>query len=232
MSMISQTNVAVRFRTRHRLTARRCCLVVIVFAAIGVCATAIGAQSEQLRESWQRVPDLFAAAGVRAGARIADVGCGDGFLTVRLASAVGPTGRIYAVDTDAKVAEGLRQRLAAAAITNVEVVIGAEDDPHVPVNTLDGAVILNAYHEMAQGVSVLRHLHDALKRGGRLVLSEPTPRTPHQPRADQMNDHVLDPVLILVDLRAAGFQVLDRRDIFATNLGGTHFGFVAARRAR
>jgi hypothetical protein len=43
-------------------------------------------------------------------------------------------------------------------------------------------------------------------------------------------DHVLDPALILEDLRAAGFQVLDRQDAFATNLGGTHFGFVVARR--
>ena len=45
-----------------------------------------------------------------------------------------------------------------------------------------------------------------------------------------MEDHVLDPALILEDLHAAGFQVLDRQDVFATNLGGTHFGFVVARR--
>jgi len=143
--------------SQHALTAG-CRLVVIVFAAIGACATAIGAQSEQLRESWQRVPELFAAAGVREGAHIADVGSGD-----------------------------------------------------------------------AQGVSVLRHLYDALKPGGSLVLCEPTPRAPNQPRAAHMNDHVLDPVRILEDLRAAGFQVLERRDAFATNLGGTHFGFVLAR---
>lgn len=105
------------------------------------------AQTEQMRDTWQRVQDLFAAAGVHAGANIADVGSGDGFLTVRLAPAVGSTGKVYAVDIDPTVAEHLRQRLAAAGITNVEVVMGTEDDPHLPVGTLDGVVIVNAYHE-------------------------------------------------------------------------------------
>jgi SAM-dependent methyltransferase len=117
-------------------------------------------------------------------------------------------------------------------ISNVHVVIGAEDDPHLPVGALDGVVIVNAYHEMSQGVALLRHLFDALEPDGRLVLCEPIPRTVNQTRAAQMQDHVLDPALIIDDLRAAGFQVLDRQDIFATNLGGTHFGFVMARRPR
>jgi predicted methyltransferase len=209
---------------------RRVRLAALVLAGFWFVRAPAGAQSEQLRDSWQRVPDLFAAAGVHAGASIADVGAGDGFLTLRLAPAVGPAGKVYAVDIDPKVAETLRQRLATAGITNVAVTLGAEDDPHLPVAMLDGALILNAYHEMAKGVSVLKHLHDALKPGGCLVLSEPTPRTPNQSRLTQMNDHVLDPELILQDLRATGFQVLDRQDMFATNLGGTHFGFIVAKR--
>src|SRR5262249_11890517 len=174
--------------------------------------------------------DLFAAAGVHAGATIADVGAGDGFLTVRLAPAVGPGGRVYAVDVDATVADNLRKRVAAAGITNVTVVVGGEGDPRLPVEALDGALILNADPEMAQGRSVLKHLYDALKPGGHLVLCEPTPPKPNQSRRAQMDDHVLDPALILEDLQAAGFQVLDRQDLFATNLGGNHFRFVVAKR--
>jgi len=205
-------------------------IAALVVAGIWCLPAFSRAQSEQLRESWQRVPDLFAAAGVHAGATIADVGAGDGFLTVRLAPAVGPGGRVYAVDVDATVADNLRKRVAAAGITNVTVVVGAEDDPRLPVAALDGALILNAYHEMAQGISVLKHLYDALKPGGHLVLCEPTPPKPNQSRRAQMDDHVLDPALILEDLQAAGFQVLDRQDLFATNLGGNHFGFVVAKR--
>jgi hypothetical protein len=61
-------------------------------------------------------------------------------------------------------------------------------------------------------------------------LCEPVPRTANQTRAAQMSDHVLDPVLILEDLRAAGFQIVDRQDAFAMNFGGTKFGFIVARR--
>ena len=219
-----------RTGTRPSSSKRLPWTVVLILAVLAVSRLPAAAQSEQLRDSWQRVGELFAAAGVSAGAAIADVGSGDGFLTVRLSPAVGPRGRVYAVDVDAKVAETLRQRLAAARMTNVTVIVGAEDDPHLPAATLDGALIVNAYHEMASGVSVLRHLRDALKPGTHLVLCEPTPRTPNQSRQAQMADHTLDPTLILDDLRAAGFQVLDRQDRFATNLGGTDFGFVVARR--
>jgi predicted methyltransferase len=205
-------------------------LTACVLLGIVAPATPSRAQSEQLRDSWQRVNDLFAAAGVRAGARIADVGSGDGFLTIRLAPAVGPAGKVYAVDIDAKVIDRLRQRLATAAITNVTVTLGAEDDPRLPIGTLDGALIVNAYHEMPSGIALLRHLHEALKPGGHLVLCEPTPRTPNQSRSTQMNDHVLDPDLIVEDLRTAGFHVLERQDRFAANLGGSNFGFVVAAR--
>jgi ubiquinone/menaquinone biosynthesis C-methylase UbiE len=173
---------------------------------------------------------LFAAAHVGVGARVADLGAGDGFLTVRLASAVGPSGKVYAVDIDEKALDGLRHRLADAHIANVDVVVGAEDDPHLPGVGLDAAFIVNAYHEMPKGVAVLQRVLAALKPGGRLVLCEPVPRTANQTRAAQMSDHVLDPVLILEDLRAAGFQIVDRQDAFATNFGGTKFGFIVARR--
>ena len=205
-------------------------ITIALAALVAAASTRAFAQTEQMREGWQRVADLFAAAGVKVGAHVADVGAGDGFLTVRLASAVGPQGRIYAVDVDQKVADGLRQRLATANISNVDVIVGTADDPHLAPGSLDAAFIVNAYHEMPKGVTVLTHLMAALKPRGRLVLCEPLPRTPNQSRSVQMNDHVLDPALILDDLKAAGFHVTARQDQFATNLGGTHFGFIAAER--
>jgi predicted methyltransferase len=210
---------------------RKSPLVACAILSVMITASAaVHAQTEQTREGWQRVGDLFAAAGVRAGARIADLGAGDGFLTVRLSPAVGPHGKVYAIDIDQKVTDGLRQRVADAHLTNVDVVVGTEDDPHLPIGELDGVIVLNAYHEMPKGVAVLRHIREALKPGGRLVLCEPLPRTPGQSRVAQIQDHVLDPALILEDLRAAGFQLVDRQDTFAMNWGGTRFGLVAARR--
>src|SRR5262245_2075397 len=77
------------------------------------------AQGEQMRETWQRVPELFAAMQVAPGAAVADIGAGGGFLTVRLAAAVGAGGRVYAIDIDPKVLDELRARVATERLANV-----------------------------------------------------------------------------------------------------------------
>jgi hypothetical protein len=77
---------------------------------------------------------------------------------------------------------------------------------------------------------MLRHIRDALKPSAPIVLCEPIPVTAGQTRAAQMEDHVLYPEIIVDDLKQAGFQIVDRQDVFATNLGGMHFGLVVARR--
>jgi predicted methyltransferase len=205
---------------------------VLVLLWLATCSCALSAQdiaNEPRRETWQRVPDLFRAMGVHEGAIVADVGAGEGFLTVRLSPLVGNSGKVYAVDSDKSVADGVRQRVRDAQMMNVEIITGADDDPHLP-RGLDAVIILNAYHEIRHGVTMLRHIHDALKPGAALVLCEPAPAAVGQTRAAQMDDHVLHPEIIVDDLQQAGFQIVDRQDTFATNLGGTHFGPIVARR--
>src|SRR5687767_3226138 len=110
------------------------CLVLILVLSPGVRGQS--ADPEADREKWQRVPDLFAAMGVRDGATVADVGAGYGFLTVRLARAVGPTGEVYAIDIDPKAITALRDLLAKSNITNATVVEGAANDPRLPSGAL------------------------------------------------------------------------------------------------
>src|SRR5512139_769646 len=83
---------------------------------------------EQSREAWQRIPEIFAALGAKPGAVIADVGAGPGFFTERLAKAVGPDGRVVAVDINAGALRTLQNRLRDAGLTNVDTVQGQPDD--------------------------------------------------------------------------------------------------------
>src|SRR5689334_9859188 len=64
--------------------------------------------------------DVLALIGARAGETIADVGCGRGTWTFMLAQAVGPSGKVFAVDIDAKVLEAVDERIARESITNVQ----------------------------------------------------------------------------------------------------------------
>ena len=206
-------------------------VLLLISAALGVVAAQTYQQkTERERDTWQRVPELLAAAKVRAGARVADIGAGDGFLTVRLSQAVGPSGKVYAVDSDARAIRNLRDRIAAAKLTNVDVIEGTKDNPRLPVGTLDGVIVLNAYHEIDNGVGMLKQLFAALKPMGHIVISDPLPTATASTRSAQVTEHELAPAFIVTDLRATGFQILERRDQFATSTRGAHFGLVVARK--
>jgi predicted methyltransferase len=81
---------------KHRI--RICAIALCVTSAVLLAQTR--AEEEKQREQWQRVSDIFRAMDIRPGAVVADVGAGGGFFTTRLASAVGPSGRVYAVDIE------------------------------------------------------------------------------------------------------------------------------------
>jgi ubiquinone/menaquinone biosynthesis C-methylase UbiE len=177
---------------------------------------------ESIREEWQRVPDVLAALGAGPGSHVADVGSGDGFFSVRLARAVGPTGRVYAVDISADALSRLRTRLQSEGVDNVEIIAGETDDPRLPEATLDAALIVNAYHEMVQYREMLAHLRRALKPEGRLVIIEPiTPRMRGEPRFRQVEDHEIAPWYVTGELREAGFHVLQVVDPFTARPAGS-----------
>lgn len=189
-----------------------------VVAAIPAAAPA----QESLREEWQRVPDVIVALGLEPGSRVADVGSGDGFFTVRLARAVGETGRVYAVDISAEALSRLRDRLRREGIDNVEVIEGEPDDPRLPEATFDAALIVNAYHEMVEHREMLAHLRRALKPEGRLVIIEPiTTPMRGEPRFRQVEDHEIAPWYVTAELREAGFHVLQVVDPFAVRPAGS-----------
>jgi predicted methyltransferase len=205
-------------RTR-RLTVVHLALGACVFAGVSLLAQDRASQ-ERRREQWQKVDAIFTEMGVRPGAVVADVGAGDGFFTSRLAKAVGPNGRVFAVDIDDAAMERLRRRLQDEGIQNVTIVKGATDDPKLPKATLDAALIVNAYHEMEQHQAVLASLRAALKPDGRLVIVEPvTPSRRSRPRADEAKSHEIDPEYVLQDARAAGFAVLTLKDPFTRRDG-------------
>ncbi|MCA1708648.1 MAG: class I SAM-dependent methyltransferase, partial [Actinobacteria bacterium] len=75
-----------------------------------------------MAESAERMErDLWAASGIVAGAVVADVGCGPGAVSGVLADAVGPGGRVLAVDRDAQAVETARVVIAGTAAANVSV---------------------------------------------------------------------------------------------------------------
>jgi SAM-dependent methyltransferase len=219
--------------SRHR----RIHLIVLGAVLAGTAPPALARQddvrqarvrSENRREAFERTAEILVALGAVPGARIADVGAGGGFFTVRLARAVGPEGSVIAEDIDRKALDRLRARVAEELLTNVDVVLGEPDDPRLPEAALDAVLIVNAYHEMAPFRSILEHIRRALKRDGRLVLVEPfDPKLRGETRAKQTNAHSLAPTFAEEELRVAGFDVTALRDPF-TRMGSEEHWLIVA----
>lgn len=199
--------------------SRKLTRVILLACAVG--AVPLFAQTrqaaEERREAWQKVDQIFSAMGVRSGATVADIGAGDGFFTSRLARAVGPDGRVFAVDVDEGALTRLRKRLEDENIRNVFVVKGTATDPRLPDRTLDAALIVNAYHEMPQHQQMLSALRSALKPDGKLVIVEPiSDARRSRSRGEQTKGHEIAPEFVLADARRAGFRIVGMQDPFTT----------------
>ena len=198
----------------------------LLFVLISLVMTsAISAQVQRTRrDEWQKVDEIFAAMGVSPGDRVADVGAGGGFLSVRLSEAVGEEGRVYAEDITQRLIRELTEQMENLGITNVEPVLGDTDDPKLPVGELNAVVIVNAYHEMSEHESMLAGIWQSLQSGGRLVIVDNPPRDSTLSRGTQMRAHDIHIGVVEQDLIEAGFEIRDRRPEFIdTGTGrGTH----------
>lgn len=129
---------------------------------------------------------------LRPGDVVADVGAGSGYMTVKLARAVGPSGRVLAVDVQPEMIERLTERMRAEMIANVTPILGAADDPKLPAGSVDLELMVDVYHELAAPQRMLQHLRAALKPGGRLVLLEYRKEDPSIPIREEHKMSVAD----------------------------------------
>jgi len=124
------------------------------------------------REREEHPDAALDAIGIARGSRVADIGAGAGYFTWRLAERVGAEGKVYATDIQPEMPALLRRNMSARKLANVEAVQGAVDDPGLPGESVDVALLVDVYHEFSEPQKMLRGIRGALKPGGRLVLLE------------------------------------------------------------
>ena len=167
------------------------------------------------RDTWQKANELIALLGIREGSRVADVGSHEGYMTFKLARKVGTGGAVYAVDLDQSKLDKLKKRADENRIQQIKPIKGEEDNPGLPANTLDAALILDTYHEMDDHDQVLQHIRKALIPGGRLLICEPIADARRAlERSEQERKHEIAMQFVLDDLKKAGFKILFSKDNF------------------
>jgi len=124
------------------------------------------------REEEEHPAKVLDSLDLRPGDVVADLGAGSGYFTFRIASKVGKTGKVLAVEIQEAMLNTLRARAAAMKATNVEVVRGSETDPHLPVRGVNLVLLVDVYHELTYPFEVMTKVREALKTRGRVVFVE------------------------------------------------------------
>jgi len=126
--------------------------------------------SEDSRERVGEAAKVMELLAVRPGMAVADIGAGAGYYVGRLSRRVGPEGRVFAQDIERKYLDRLRQRASRERLGNVSLVLGEPHDPRLPPRSVDLALLVHMYHEIAQPFGLLANLAPAMRPGGRVAI--------------------------------------------------------------
>jgi len=156
------------------------------------------------REKEEQPEAALDAIGIQPGMVVADVGAGTGYISVKVAHRVGPSGKVYAEDVQPEMLDHVRENASDAHLSNIEPVLGSESDPRLPAGKLDLILLIDVYHEFSQPQKMLQALRRSLKPEGRLVLLEyrkEDPSIPIQP------DHKMSIADAETEVEAEGFRL-------------------------
>lgn len=168
---------------------------------------AIGWLERENREDEEAPSRAIQMLDLASNAVIADIGAGSGYYSFRISPAV-PFGKVMAIDIQPEMLEFLTKRSAELKITNVIPHRGAVDDLKLPPNSLDAALMVDAYHEFSNPEEMLESMFRSLKPGGRVFLLEyraedqEVPIKPH---------HKMTEAQAKLEFEAAGFRFVENR---------------------
>lgn len=146
-----------------------------------------------------RVMDVL---GIAPGKRVADIGAGSGWFTVRAARRVSGTGMVYAVDINPAAIRYIRARVKREKLRNVKEVLSKPDDPRLPAK-VDAVLLLKTYHEVAHPITLLRNLRPSLNPGAKVGVID---------RNGNGEDHGIDAEVVVHEANEAGYDLLEQDD--------------------
>lgn len=166
------------------------------------------------RDQWQKANEIIAHLRLRKGGSVADIGCHEGYISFKLSKSVGETGKVYSIDVEEDKLTKLRAHAIELNVSNITAIKGEYDNPKIP-GIIDGAIIIDTYHEMDDHDKILQHIKTALRKGGRLVICEPIDDDRRNAsRGTQEGRHELGMNYALEDLKKAGFKIILEKDPF------------------
>lgn len=152
------------------------------------------------REAWQRPAEVLRLMSVPAGARVADLGAGTGYFLSHLSRAVGPEGRVLALDVEPDMVRYMEVRAQREGLANVEAQLVPTDDPALPEASVDAVLVVNTWHHIEGRARYAEKLARGLRPGGKVFVVDFTQETERGPPPAQR----VTAEGVLAELMAAG----------------------------
>ena len=136
------------------------------------------------REREEECSTMLKALHLKLGQTVCDMGCGNGFYTLKLSSLVGKDGQVLAVDIQPEMLSLLRERAKEHKLDNIKTILGTPTDPDLPTGKIDLILCVDVYHEFSNPEEMLAAMRKSLKPGGRIALVEfraEDPKVPIKP---------------------------------------------------
>jgi len=159
------------------------------------------------RDRTDKPEELVAALGLKPGMTVVDLGAGVGYMLPYLSAAVGPSGRVVAVDIFEEFLAAAKAHAAEENLTNVEFVLGTATDPKIPMGEADLVLTLDVYHHFNYPEKTVGGLRRGLKAGGRFAVVDfykDSFRDPKHIRLDQAE--------LIKEVEGIGFRLASKAD--------------------
>lgn len=156
------------------------------------------------REREESAGEMREQLNLEPGMVVCDMGSGNGYHTIPMARAVGPEGRVVAVEIQRPMLEMLRESAVANEVDNIDLLLGELHDPHLEEGSLDMLVMVDVYHEFSHPEHMLAGIRRAMKPDGQVVLVEYRAEDPTVPIRPE---HKMEKEQVILELEANGFQL-------------------------
>ena len=157
-------------------------------------------------------PDrIMETLALEPGQKVADIGSGGGYFSLRFAEAVGKEGKVYAVDVNPKFLEFIEKNAKERGLDNIETVPAEEKYLSMPDNSLDRILARNVYHHLPDRAEYFMGLKNSLKPGGEVVIVEHKGTGFFNFR--RLFGHHTPKETIIEELEEAGYRLMDDHDV-------------------
>ncbi|MGH7779597.1 MAG: class I SAM-dependent methyltransferase [Candidatus Binataceae bacterium] len=192
-------------------------MVSLVLAALVVAFFASPASAAFWSSNAAQLDKLAPLIELKSGSIVAEIGAGNGAVTIAAAERVGPTGHVFSTEIGSEAVDEIKNAAAKAGLANVTVVQATASDTGLPVACCDAVFMIGVYHHFTDPIPTDASIFRALRPGGRLVIQDFRPAwwlKPWTPKGIPSNrgGHGIPEPILEGEVTGAGFRIVHAYD--------------------